>query len=459
MPRRLLILIGLALALPAPALAQEATIVSRDVPLAGERTLASASAPARFDLVGLHWRGAGTVQFRTRSTSGRWSAWEDAAPEAEDGPDAGTAERARAGTWRLGNPWWVGPSDRIEYRLRGKVTPPAGLVRLEPRRRRPGADAAEGGCAGDRAARGLEGRREDPARRTVVRRQPPARDRPPHRGRERLHGGPGAGDRPGDRALPREGERLERHRLQLPRRPLRHRLRGPLRRDRAERRRSARGGVQHRLGRRRGARRVQLARGRREGARARSRRCSPGGSTSRTSTRPRRSRSSRAATPASRAGLPVFLRTVSGHRDTGFTDCPGTALYNLLNSIAGEVSRIGLPKLYAPTVTGTVPGTVRFRAKLSSPLPWTVDVYDAAGNAVASSPGTGANVDWTWDATAVAPGSYSYAIRSDQSVTPAEGVHRRRRHLARDRRALAPTPRRSRRTATRSPTARRSRTP
>ena len=51
MPRRLLILIGLVLALPAPALAQEATIVSRDVPLAGERTLASADAPARFDLV------------------------------------------------------------------------------------------------------------------------------------------------------------------------------------------------------------------------------------------------------------------------------------------------------------------------------------------------------------------------------------------------------------------------
>ena len=62
------------------------------------------------------------MQFRTRSTSGRWSAWEDAAPEAEDRPDAGTAERARANGWRLGNPWWVGPSDRIEYRLRGKVS-------------------------------------------------------------------------------------------------------------------------------------------------------------------------------------------------------------------------------------------------------------------------------------------------------------------------------------------------
>ena len=40
---------------------------------------------------------------------------------------------------------------------------------------------------------------------------------------------------------------------------------------------------------------------------------------------------------------------------------------------------IGLPKLYAPTVTGTVPGLVRFRARLSSPLPWTIEVLDDAG--------------------------------------------------------------------------------
>ncbi len=123
MSKRLLILIGLALALPAPALAQEATIVSRDVPLAGERTLASADAPARFDLVGLHWRGSGTVQFRTRSTRRPL--------ERLGGRGAGGRGRSRTPAppsapamrgWRLGNPWWVGPSDRIEYRLRGTVT-------------------------------------------------------------------------------------------------------------------------------------------------------------------------------------------------------------------------------------------------------------------------------------------------------------------------------------------------
>ena len=155
--------------------------------------------------------------------------------------------------------------DRVPATREGRAV--ARLVRLQPGLGRAGADAAAGGSARDRAAPRLERGREDPAGRAVVRCGPAGRARPPHGRRERLHRRPGAGDREGDPALPREGERLERHRLQLPRRPLRHRLRGPLRRDRAQRRRRARGGVQHRLGRRRRARRVQLARRHREGAR------------------------------------------------------------------------------------------------------------------------------------------------------------------------------------------------
>ena len=100
--RILRLAILLALAFPAAALAEDATIVSRNVPLAGERALASSKPPARFNLVGLHWRGPGSVQFRTRSLAGRWSAWEVADPEAEDQPDAGTAgaraRRARGGS-------------------------------------------------------------------------------------------------------------------------------------------------------------------------------------------------------------------------------------------------------------------------------------------------------------------------------------------------------------------------
>ena len=75
-----------------------------------------------FDLVGLHWRGSGDVRFRTRSTAGRWTAWRPAQPEPYDVPDAGTPEGRSALEWRLGNPYWVGPSNAIQYRLRGRVT-------------------------------------------------------------------------------------------------------------------------------------------------------------------------------------------------------------------------------------------------------------------------------------------------------------------------------------------------
>jgi hypothetical protein len=49
-------------------------------------------------------------------------------------------------------------------------------------------------------------------------------------------------------------------------------------------------------------------------------------------------------------------------------------------------------------------------------------VRDATGITLASGTGTGPDVDWTWDASALVPGSYSYAIRAGSDVTPAEGV-------------------------------------
>ena len=421
MPRRLLTLIGLALALPGPALAQEATIVSRDVPLAGERTLATASTPARFNLVGLHWRGPGSVQFRTRLASGRWSSWQDAAPEAEDRPDVGTAERARAGAWRLGNPWWVGPSDRIEYRLRGSVrrlrawfvwSPDSGVpARTLQRAGAPSIVPRKGWNADEKI------RRAGPSYASTLRlalvhhtagangytaAQAPAMVR----AIQLYHvKGNGWNDIGYNFLVDRFGTVYE----------------------------GRYGGIEKNV----------------VGAHA------EGFNTGSVGVAVLGEYSSLAVTanartslaqllawrldlahvePASTqsfisggnarfpAGLPVFLRTVSGHRDTGFTDCPGTALYNLLTGIGGQVAKTGLPKLYAPLVTGAIPGVVRVRAKLSSALPWTVDVYDVSGNAVASSSGSGANVDWSWDARAVLPGSYSYLIRSVESVLPAQGA-------------------------------------
>src|SRR5262249_48374912 len=79
------------------------------------------------------------------------------------------------------------------------------------------------------------------------------------------------------------------------------------------------------------------------------------------------------------AGTPVFLRAVSGHRDTGFTDCPGNHLYALLPQLAQAAATSGLPKLYAPAVQGAIGKQVRFTAQLSVPLAWTVAVSDKTG--------------------------------------------------------------------------------
>ena len=421
MLRRLLILIGLALALPAQALAQEATIVSRDVPLAGERTLEAAGAPARFDLVGIHWQGPGTVQFRTRSLAGRWSAWKDAAPEAEDRPDARSAERVRTGGWRLGNPWWAGPSDRIEYRTRGKVIRLRGWFVSSPSSGVPLRTLQIAGAPAIVPRRGWSAdekiRRAGPSFAANVR-------------LALVHHTAGANGYTAAQA-PAIVKAIQ----------LYH-VKGNGWNDIGYNFLVDRFGTVYE-GRYGGIERNVVG-AHAEGFNTGSVGVAVLGEYSSLAVAAK-ARSSLAALLAWRldlahvdpattqsfisggnarfgAGLPVFLRTVSGHRDTGFTDCPGSALYALLNGIGGEVSKIGLPKLYAPTVTGTVPGLVRVRAKLSAPLPWTVDVYDAGGNAVASSPGSGAAVDWTWDARSALPGSYTYAIRSDQSVLPAQGT-------------------------------------
>ena len=72
------------------------------------------------------------------------------------------------------------------------------------------------------------------------------------------------------------------------------------------------------------------------------------------------------------AGRTVNLRAISGHRDTYLTACPGNAAYRLLPAIATRVAQTGLPKLYTPIVSGALGGPVRFTARLSSALPWTV---------------------------------------------------------------------------------------
>ena len=97
-------------------------VVAREVPVRTAALERPQRAPLQFEMVGLHWRGSGTVWFRTRSLTGVWSRWQPARPEAEDLPDRGTAESASRPGWKLGNPYWTDVSGAIEYRVRGNVS-------------------------------------------------------------------------------------------------------------------------------------------------------------------------------------------------------------------------------------------------------------------------------------------------------------------------------------------------
>ena len=116
--------------------------------------------------------------------------------------------------------------------------------------------------------------------------------------------------------------------------------------------------------------------------------------------------------PRFASGVPVFLRAIAGHRDTGFTDCPGAALYAELPQLAKAAAALGGPKLFAPAAVPDAEGQVRFTAKVSVAQPWTVTVADSSGLPVAQGTGTGTAVDWTWDGSAAPPDRYTWTIAS-----------------------------------------------
>ena len=125
-------------------------------------------------------------------------------------------------------------------------------------------------------------------------------------------------------------------------------------------------------------------------------------------------------------GTAVDLRAISGHRDTYGTSCPGNNVYAQLPSITRQVAATGSPKIYSPLILGAVGGNVRFTARLSSAVPWTVTVTDSLGRIAASGTGTTATVDWTWDASRAVPGRYTYTIAAGgvgvAAARPVRGV-------------------------------------
>jgi hypothetical protein len=407
--KRALLAAALALLFPGLARAGLVTMVARDVPL-GPRALQAVRSPTRFNMLGLHWRGAGSVDYRTRAADGRWRRWQSV--DADDGDGVG---------WHDGNVAWVDASTGVRFRTNGRVT---GLRAYYLWSRVTAVARRTLSIAGSPT---IVPRSAWFADEKIVRAKPlyastlklaivhhtagtnaytPAQAAAIVRGIEAYHvKGNGWNDIGYNFLVDRYGTIYE--------------GRG--------------GGIDknvigaHALGFNNATVGIALI-----------------GNFS-AATPPPAMQSALVKLLAWRldvahidplskvvytsggnaklkAGRVVTLRAISGHRDTGPTSCPGNGAYALLPAWTRQVSLTGLPKLYSPTVSGALGGPVRFQARFSSALPWTVTVMDAGGAVAARGTGNGSTVDWTWSSAGASPGPYTWSIGAGQRVLPATGT-------------------------------------
>jgi hypothetical protein len=400
-----------ALVVPSLAHAGEVAMRVHEVPL-GTRALAATRAPMNFNMLAVHWIGGGSMSYRVHRLHGRWSSW--VAADADVAPDGGT------GRWHEGNLDWTGAADAVQFRPRGDVR----RLRSYELWSRVTAQAAR--HVSSTGTPSIVSRSGWGADEEIVRARPiiapadrlaivhhtagtnaytPAQAAAIVRGIELYHvKGNGWNDIGYNFLVDRFGTVYE--------------GRG--------------GGIEknvigaHSEGFNTGTFGVALI-----GNYARA-------------TPPKAQRDALVNLLAWRldvahidplstvvyasggnakfkAGKNVTLRAISGHRDTGPSECPGAGTYVLLPGIAKRVSLTGLPKLYSPSVTGALGGPVRFQARLSSPLPWTGTVVDQLGRTVATWSGLGAAVDWTWSSVVAGKGLFTWTIASP-GARPATGT-------------------------------------
>ena len=396
---------GVALASPsAPQL------VARELPVRGGAVVSQP--PHSFDLVGLHWRGSGTIRFRTQSANGRWSGWRVSAPESDDLPDRQTSEARRSRGWQLGNPFWVGNSTRIQYRLRGHVQRlraffvRSPLLPSTPRTAEsfltnaPTVITRAQWGANEKIRRDSTAHYADEVHLALVHHTAGSNNYSRSQSASIVRAievyhvlGNGWDDIGYNFLVDKYGQVFE----------------------------GRYGGMErpvvgaHAMGFNYGSVGAALI-GNYSGvgmtAAERSALVKLLAWRLDVSHVDPLSRVTRVSTgnPRYHQGTSVQLRAISGHRDAYPTECPGNTVYAQLPSIAREVAATGLPKIYTPIVFGGLGQRVRFTARLSSALPWTVTVTDAFGRVVASGTGRGRAVDWTWDATLAPRTRYTYTI-------------------------------------------------
>lgn len=411
------LLLALAFGLAVPATAGAGvTMTQREIPLRGSRALAVA-APSRFDMVAVHWQGSGSVLYSTRNDAGRWSGWR--AADADQYPDPGSSENRVRG-WRLGGLDWVGPSVAARFRTKGEVRRlrayyVESTVERVPARRLSIAGSPpiipRAGWNANEAIRRAPPVYADALRFAVVHHTAGSNDYTPAqsaaivRGIELYHvQGNGWNDIGYNFLVDRYGQVFE------------GRYGGmeePVVGAHAQGFNTGSVGIavigDYNAGGISAAARkalVRLLAWRLDVAHV-----DPLGFLTVTS----------GGNPRFPAGIPVFLRAISGHRDTNFTDCPGDALYAQLPEIAREVSVAGTPKLYSPEVSGKLGGPIRFTGTLSGEASWTVAVTGASGSVIAQQSGTGPLLDWTWDSSTAPPDRYAWTI-SGPSLRGASGT-------------------------------------
>jgi hypothetical protein len=423
MPRVTALLSVLALALPGLAEAG-VTMSVREEPVVAPRSTSAAIRvlPPRgvavpFNLVGLHWRGAGKVYFRTAGARG-WSPWRFARPEADDLPDLGSAEAKRARGWKLGNPFWTGKTNRIQYRLVGEVdrlrsylvrSTVSSTSRTVARATRPPIVLRSGWGADEtivRSAPWYADRIGFAVVHHTAGAQPSTRAQSAAivRAIQRYHvQGNGWNDIGYNFLVDRFGQVFEGRGGGIARNVVGAHAQGFNTGSVGV----AVLGTYSSVGIEQPAKEalVALLAWRLDVAHV-----DPASSVVWRS----------GGNPRYPAGTPVLLRAVSGHRDTGPTSCPGQILYETLPNLAALTAALGLPKIYDPRITGSVGDQVRFTARLSTAASWTVTVTRPDGSIAASGSGTGSAVAWTWDATAAAPGSYTWRITAGLA-RPASG--------------------------------------
>jgi flagellar hook assembly protein FlgD len=410
-------------ALPGAALAAPTSLFARELP-ARSNLVERTAEP--FQLVGLHWQGSGSVRFRIQTTGGRWSAWRDAAAGEDDLPDRGTAEYRRMRGWHVGSPYWVGGADRIQYRLSGSVRRLRGFFVRSAATPSPPLRALSFSAA-----------------------QPSIITRPQWGANEairrnRAHG-PVIADNvhlaivhhtAGSNGYSCSQSAAIVRSIEL------YHVRGNgwddigynFLVDKCGQIFEGRyGGIDkavvgaHALGFNYGSVGVALIGNYNSAGVTASERAAlvkllawrldvahvdPLSRVTRVS----------AGNPRYPNGDSVQLRAISGHRDAYPTSCPGNNVYAQLPSIARQVAATGLPKIYSPIVFGGLGGNVRFTARLSGSVPWTVEVEDALGHVVASGSGTSRAVDFTWDASLAPRGSYTYTISASSGAAQARPV-------------------------------------